>query len=418
MGDKSYDIAIIGGGIVGCALARELGKRFDKILLLEKEQSVGFHTSGRNSGVVHSGFNHKPGTLKARLAVEGNKEIREYCKEKKVPCERVGTYVIVVKEDQLPVLHELKSRGEQNGVPGIEILPVEKVREHEPNVKGIAALFSPSGAIVDSQALTQALAQDAEKLGVTVALDKEVMRIEEKAEAVELSSKSNVYTAELIINCAGLHADRLAHAMGVGLDYVIAPFRGEYFVVNRPGPPIIRSMVYPVPNPLVPFLGVHLTRTVTGAVLIGPNAVPAFGREAYERYAFNIKDLIEMACHKGTWNALIHNRPLIKIAWNELRNSCSKRHTLEEVNQLVGGLTMKDIGLDSRIGIRPQLIRSNGQLLDDLVVESTNRSVHILNVVSPGMTSSLAFARWLTQKIHDNLRFSESNTQSVFYSYS
>lgn len=177
MDDRSYSIAIIGGGIVGCALARQLGRRFPKILLHEKEATVGFHTSGRNSGVVHSGFNPKPGTLKARLTVEGTEEIREYCKEKKVPREQVGTYVAAVEEAQIPILYELKSRGEKNGVPDLEILPIERVRKQEPNAKGIAALFAPTGAIVDSSALTRSLAEGAKQLGVSLKLGKEVRGI-------------------------------------------------------------------------------------------------------------------------------------------------------------------------------------------------------------------------------------------------
>lgn len=189
MNSKSYNIAIIGGGIVGCALARELGKRFDRILLIEKENAVGLHTSGRNSDVVHSGFNPKPGTLKARLCVEGSRLIREFCKERSVPCEQVGTYVLALNETELPLLYELKSRGEKNGAPGLEIQPIDQVRQREPNVKGIAALFSPEGAIVDSRKLTVTVAQDAEKLGAAVVLGHEVRRICEKADMVELATQ-------------------------------------------------------------------------------------------------------------------------------------------------------------------------------------------------------------------------------------
>ena len=403
MEDKSFDIAVIGGGIVGCALARELGKRFDKVLLMEKERSVGFHTSGRNSGVVHSGFNSKPGTLKARLCVEGSKDIRELCKEQKVPYEQVGTCVVAVDQSEIPVLYELKSRGEKNGVPGIEILSIDSARAQEPNLKGIAALVSPTGAIVDSQALTDTLARDAQELGVKFVLGQEVMWIEEQANAVRLCTRKDVFTAERIINCAGLHADRLAHMMGMGRDYVIAPFRGEYFELTRPGPPIIRSMVYPVPNPVVPFLGIHLTRTVSGSVLVGPNAVPAFGREAYGRLAVNFRDLAEMLRHRGLWNALRRNRALVNIAWREFRHSCSKRHFLNEASRLVTGLSHQDLSLGTRVGIRPQLIKSDGQLVEDLVIESTPRSIHILNVVSPGMTSAMPFAEWLSDLIDEDL---------------
>jgi len=193
--------------------------------------------------------------------------------------------------------------------------------------------------------------------------------------------------------------------MGVGREFTIAPFRGEYFVVRRSGPPLIRSMVYPVPHPLVPFLGVHLTRTIDGSVLIGPNAVPAFGREAYKRGQVHLLDLAEMVSHKGVWNALLRNRALTKVAWNELRNSCSQRHFWQEASRLVTGLKVEDLALGSRVGIRPQLIRLNGQLLDDLVIESTARSIHILNVVSPGMTSAIAFAKWFSSRLGDELQW-------------
>ncbi len=388
---------------MGCALARELGNRFDRVLLLEKENTVGFHTSGRNSGVVHSGFNPTPGTMKASLCVEGSKAIRQYCWEREIPCEQVGTYVVAVKESQLSVLYDLKSRGEKNGVPGLEILTMESVHKQEPNARGIAALFSPTGAIVDSQALTRMLAYDAQQAGVAVTLGQKVTWVEERRDAVLLSTERGQYEAQLVVNCAGLHADRLAHMMGVGGDYTVVPFRGEYFVVDRSGPPIIRSMVYPVPNPVVPFLGVHLTKTVTGSVLIGPNAVPAFGREAYGRASINFRDLAEIVRHKGTWNALVRNRALMMVAWNELRHSFSRRYFLREASRLVTGLRLCDLTLGGRVGIRPQLIKSNGQLVEDLVVETTLRSIHILNVVSPGMTSAFPFAKWLSTLIGDGL---------------
>jgi len=403
MTTNTYSIAIIGGGIVGCALARELGKRFSNVLLLEKESAVGCHTSGRNSGVIHSGFNPKPGTLKAELCVDGSKDLRRFCKERRVPCEEVGTVVVALEEAHVPMLYELKARGEKNGVPGLEILSEKVLSEHEPNAKGIAALFSPTGAIVDSQTLTRAIAHDAQESGVNIAVGQEAKRIVEQSGAVQVSTEKDTYTAQLVVNCAGLHADRLAHMMGVGKEYVIAPFRGEYFVVNRPGQPVIRSMVYPIPNPLVPFLGVHLTRTVSGSVLVGPNAVPAFGREAYARAAINVRDVAEIVRHRGVWSALLRNKALVKIAWNELRHSCSKRHFLREANKLVSGLQLQDLTLGTRVGIRPQLIRSDGHLVEDLVVEATPRTIHVLNVVSPGMTCSLAFAKWLSNRIDDKL---------------
>lgn len=408
-----YNVAIIGGGVIGCALARELGKRFSNVLLLEKESAVGCHTSGRNSGVVHSGFNPKPGTLKARLCVEGSKLVRDFCANHKVPFEQVGTIVVAVEKAEIPALYELKASGEKNGVPGLQILSEKVLREHEPNAKGIAALYSPTGAIVDSRSLTRALAEDAQESGINIAVGQEVRRIVERPGAVQVSTEKDTYTARLVVNCAGLHADRLAHSMGLGKEYVIAPFRGEYFVVRRPSPPIIRSMVYPVPNPLVPFLGIHLTRTISGSVLVGPNAVPAFGREAYRRGAINLRDMLEMLSHRGPWNAVMRNRSLVGIAWNELLNSCSKRHFLHEASKLVSGLTVEDLELGTRVGIRPQLVKSDGHLVEDLVIETSPRSVHLLNVVSPGMTSSLAFAGWLSSHINNNLTWTGPKAATV-----
>ncbi|MBI5570693.1 MAG: L-2-hydroxyglutarate oxidase [Desulfomonile tiedjei] len=394
MTTNTYSVAIIGGGIVGCALARELGKRFSNVLLPEKESAVGCHTSGRNSGVVHSGFNPKPGTLKAGLCIEGSNLMRQFCKERGVACEQVGTYVVALVEAQIPLLYDLKSRGEKNGVPGLEILPIDVVREREPNVKGLKALFSPTGSIVDSKALVHTIARDAQDKGVDVLTGQEVSGLSETAGHVELRTSERSYRVALMMNCAGLHADRLAHMMGVGRDYVIAPFRGEYFVVQRP-----------VPHPLVPFLGVHLTKSIDGSVLLGPNAVPAFGREAYGRWNVNIRDIGQMPAHRGVWTALVRNRTLVRIAWNEWRHSRSRRHFWKEASRLVDGLRPSDLTLGRRVGIRPQLIRANGHLVEDLSIETTPRSVHILNVVSPGMTSSLAFARWASSRIDEGLRW-------------
>ncbi len=395
----SFEIAIVGGGIVGCALARELAGRFKRVALIEKESSVAQHTSGRNSGVVHSGFNPHPGTLKAQFCVEGSREIRRYCAERKITCEQVGTFVVATEAGKVATLHELKTRGGKNGVPGLEVLPIETVRKQEPNVKGLEALYSPTGAIVDSKGLTSAIAEEARERGATLMTGQEVTGIVEHGDHVAVQCRSQAIRCELVINSAGLHADRLAHWMGVGRDLVAAPFRGEYFVVKKP---VIRSMVYPVPHPVVPFLGVHLTKSIDGSVLLGPNAVPAFGREAYGPWNVNVRDMAQMLSHRGVWSALATNRTLVKIAWNEWRHSRNRRHFWTEASTLVDGLRQEDLTLGQRVGIRPQLIRANGQLVEDLVIETTPRSIHILNVVSPGMTSSIPFSRWLSAGLGDD----------------
>lgn len=406
MNTPTYNIIVIGAGIVGSALARALTQRFDGVLLLEKEPSAGLHTSGRNSGVVHSGFNPKPGTLKAKLCVEGNAMIRRYCQEKAVPCEQVGTCVIADREEQVPGLSELKKRGDQNGVPGLVLLSQRELQGIEPNALGLAALFSPTGSIVDAKALTQSLAQDAQEKGVTLRTNEGATDLQEIPDGIRVKTREAVYTGKLAINCGGLHADRLAHRMGVGFRYMIAPFRGEYFMVRRP---LVRSMVYAPPDPRFPFLGIHLTRTMAGGVLVGPNAVPAFGREAYGKNDFCFNDMVEMMKHKGFWNALLHNRGLVRVGWKELRHSLSKTHFLQEANRLVRGLSLEDLNTTSHVGIRPQLIRDNGELVEDMVIEKTPHSIHILNVVSPGMTCSLAFAKWMIDRIDDQLRWTEKD---------
>jgi L-2-hydroxyglutarate oxidase LhgO len=373
------------------------------VLLLEKESAVGLHTSGRNSGVIHSGINALPGTLKARLCVEGNRLLRAYCAEKRVPFEEVGTLVVAIQTSQFPLLERLKQRGDANGVPGLKLLSGDQLRQKEPNAKGDAALFAPTGAIVDAAALTRSFAAEAQSKGVTIGFSQKVLRLKEISDGIRVQTSTTAYTAQLLINCAGLQSDRLAHQMGVGLDYVVAPFRGEYFAVKSDGNPLIHSMLYPIPHPEFPFLGIHVTKTVGGTILLGPNAVPAFGRESYKPGQWHAGDLFELIRSRGFWNALIGNPALVALGWNELRNSYSQRHFLDQASHLVNGLTLDRLVPETRVGIRPQLINQKGRLEDDLIIETTPHSIHILNVVSPGMTCSIAFAQWMSGRISSNL---------------
>ena len=224
---QSYDVIIIGGGVLGCAIARSLAAQRRKVLLLEKEPAVGLHASGRNSGIVHSGFHQKPGSLSARLCVEGNYAIRKYAESRRIPFEQVGTYVVASDEKQVPILEDLKGRGDRNGVQDLELLPVSQVRAKEPNIHGHTTLYAPTGAIIDSRAFTKALASDAIKSGAKIHYWQEVVDIQERADAVQVTTLDGRYTSELIVNCAGLHADRLAHSMGIGGEYLMVPFREE-----------------------------------------------------------------------------------------------------------------------------------------------------------------------------------------------
>ena len=388
--DPGYHIAIVGGGVIGCALALSLASRFKRIVVLEKESAPGMHASGRNSGVVHAGFNPKPGTLKARLCVEGNRRLAEYAQANGVPFRRVGTFVVARNDAEAKVIETLRQNGVANGVPGIEIISGETLRRHEPNAIGEAALHAPTGGIIDSVALVRSLADAARKSGIEFLFGHRVTGVQEKTDHIDLLVGAKRISAELMVNCAGLYADKLAHMLGVGRSYVILPFRGEYYSVRHSDPSLIRSMVYPAPDPAFPFLGVHLTAAVDGTVLIGPNAVPAFGREAYSRFSFHPVEMLEQLLWKGT-RQLLKDPHVRRSAMWELRRSFSKRLFAAEAAAVVRGVRPEDLR-PYRAGIRAQLVSEAGQLVEDMVLERTRRSLHLLNVVSPGMTCSIPFA--------------------------
>ncbi len=399
MMEQSYDVIIIGGGVVGCAVARSLAFQRCKVLLLEKEPDVGLHTSGRNSGIVHAGFHATPGTLTARLCVEGNHAIRKYAESQNIPFEQVGTYVVAVDESQVPALQDLKGQGDRNGVPNLSLIPVSKLQKKEPHLNGHTALYAPTGAIIDSRALTKALANDACRSGGSVLYWQEVKEIQERADAVTVVTRDGRYRADLVVNCAGLYADRVAHSMGIGGEYLMVPFRGIYFTVTRSGPPIFHSIVSSLSNVSLPFFGVHVTRTIHGAVLVGPSAVPVLDREAYNGFHNRFSSMAKFASQQVVWKALLRNRQLLRLAWKDDSHPQTHEYFWREACNVLRGLEMQELSLGSRVGIHPQLIRTDGHLVDDLIVESTNRTIHVLNMVSPGMTCALSFAKWLTDRM-------------------
>jgi len=396
---KTVDVIIIGGGVLGCAIARSLAAQRRTVVLLEKELDVGLHASGRNSGIVHSGFHQMPGSLAARLCVEGHHAIRKYAESRKVPFQEVGTYVVASDEAQVSVLEDLKGRGDRNGVHDLQLLPVSRAKANEPNLHGHTALYSPTDAIIDSRGLTKALADDAIRLGAQIQYWQEVVAIQERADSVQVSTLDGQYVGEIVVNCAGLHAERLAHMVGVGENYFMVPLRGIYFTLTRSGPPLIQSIIYPVQDFSSPFMGVHVTRTVHGAVLVGPCAVPDFRPEIYQRKPNRLGTMAKLASRQSVWKAVFRNRKLLRLGWKHDTHSMTQQYFWKEACRVVEGLQVQDLSLGSRIGVTPQLIRSDGQFIDDLVVESTERTIHVLNMVEPGMTCSLSFAKWLTDRM-------------------
>lgn len=403
------DALIIGAGVVGSALARALilKKPSWKIAVLEKEDAPARHTSGRNSGVVHSGFNQKPGTLKAKLCVEGNRLMREYCEKNKVPFLPLGTVVTAVTDQEVPVLEELKKRGDTNGTPGLRLLNQKELKQIEPNAKGLAALLSPTGAIADSKALTQTVAREAQEKGVQFQFFSKVCGIDEDASGFKIAiqndsaassdSRMTLMNSRLLINCAGLYADQIAQILEVGVDYRIIPFRGEYYKLPKEKWGLINSMVYPVPNLKYPFLGVHWTKKIDGSVALGPNAVLAFGRESYSTFKINAPEFIDML-FSPQFLSLMTKPEFWRLAAHQLRLSTSKKAYIEEASILVDGAEPEDL-MPGPAGNRAQLVNRKGELVDDIVVEQKRGSWHVLNAVSPGFTSSLAFADYLAERI-------------------
>lgn len=394
-----YHAVIVGAGAIGCAVARALAKKRSawKILVLEKEPDVARHTSGRNSGVIHSGFNAAPGSMKARFCVEGNRRLREYCRSRGVAMQEVGTVVVALTDEDTGVLSELLRRGKENGVPAVALIDRARLRELEPHSEGIQALHSPTGSIVDSAGAVRAYAADAKDAGVTFAFFNRVITVDRTTEGFRIRTDRDSYTSAHFINCAGLHADRIAHFLGVGLELSIYPFRGDYFRLVDSKSHLVRSMIYPAPNIQYPFLGIHFTRKVTGEVLAGPNAVLALGRESYRPFQVNLPDTWVMFTDRRFWRML--TRPgFPSLAWEQLRTSLFKSVFLSRARRLLPQLGPDDI-VRGQSGNRAQVVNRQGELVEDLVVEFSGRSTHVLNAVSPGLTCSLPFADYVVDEV-------------------
>ncbi len=389
--DSNYDYLIIGGGIVGSSIARELAARgTGSVAVLDKEPRLGLHASGRNSGVLHSGINQKPGSLKARMAVEGNRAAREFCKEHGVRMQQCGTIVVSRNERELAVLNTLLEMGAAAGVEGLRIIGREELMEREPSAVGNSALLSPNGAIVDSEAFVRAVAADAAQKGARFVMNAEVTAVRGKT---VISTAAEDFEAGHVINCAGLYSDRIATMMGAGKGCRIIPFRGEYMEIT--GLPV-NSMVYQAPDLRYPFLGVHFTRTVEGRVLAGPTAMLSFGREAYDKRLVP-GECIGMIASVNFWR-LVLGGEFLRLVWHNGKISFSDRAFLAEIRTLAPDVEMGQIK-PYRSGIRAQMVDRHGRMVNDMVVEYLPGSTHVLNAVSPGMTAALAFAAHVVDRI-------------------
>jgi (S)-2-hydroxyglutarate dehydrogenase len=389
-GLAKVDAVIIGGGIVGLATGLALlGARPGiTALLLEKEPGVAAHQTGRNSGVIHAGLYYKPGSLKARACARGRALLERFCLEHGVPFERCGKIVVATTPGEVPRLDELERRGRANGLEGIERIGPEALRQHEPHAAGVAALFVPQTGIVDYKEVAQAYARELQRRGGALRTGALVTGIVRRGERVIVESTAGAVEARVLVSCAGLASDRIARLAGLDVDVAIVPFRGEYWMLSPERAHLVKNLVYPVPDPAFPFLGVHFTRRIGSAHSIeaGPNAVLALKREGYTRSSFDPRDAWEIATWPGFWRmGLEHWRAGIGEQWRSL----NRRAFARACAALVPEITEHDLA-PGGAGVRAQAVARSGALVDDFSIAEAERMVHVLNAPSPAATASLA----------------------------
>lgn len=382
-------VAIVGGGIVGLVTGLRLLERFPavRLLLLEKESGPGQHQSGHNSGVLHCGLYYKPGSTKARMAVQGIRKMVEFCRQHNIPYDLCGKTVAATEREELPRLHELLERGTANGLQGLELLGPEQIREYEPHAAGLAGIRVPEEGIVDYPAVTQVMAAEIRALGGVTRFSSKVTRLEDR-NGWRIESTSGDYEADFLINCTGLYCDRVSRLAGNRDQTKIVPFRGEYYKLKPERQYLVRNLIYPVPDPKFPFLGVHFTRLIHGGVEAGPNAVLAFAREGYRFANFSLRDSLETATFRGFWRFLVRYP---SMCWEEFHRSLSKELFCRSLQRLVPDVRLDDL-VPGRAGVRAQALSPSGELLQDFHFVRQIRALHVLNAPSPAATASLAIA--------------------------
>jgi (S)-2-hydroxyglutarate dehydrogenase len=387
------DLAVVGGGIVGLAVARELIRRHPRasVCVLEREAELGAHQTSHNSGVIHAGVYYEPGSLKARLCVEGARELYAYCEQRGIASERCGKVIVATDRSELDRLEELERRGKANGVPGLRRIDPAGIEEIEPHARGIAGLHSPQTGIADFAAVAHSYAQDVLDAGATVATDCEVEGVAVAGRTLRLAHARGGTEAGHAIFCAGAWADRLAVTAGADPDPRIVPFRGAYLRLVPARRHLVRSLIYPVPDPSLPFLGVHLSKHIDGDVLIGPTALIAGARDAYRIGRVRREDVLATLAWPGTWRMLGR---WWRTGITELRHAALRRAFVEAAARYVPGLEVDDVE-PAFAGVRAQALARDGRLVDDFVFSATDRALHVRNAPSPAATSSLAIARYV-----------------------
>ncbi len=393
---QTFDFAVIGGGIVGLSSALALGRRFPSasIVLLEKEQSLAAHQTGHNSGVIHSGIYYKPGSMKARLARDGNRAMVEFCIEHGIPHDICGKIIVATSESELPRLANLHERAVQNDV-GVEKLSPEQVREIEPHVSCVGGLRVPSTGIVSYTAVCLKFNELIQEQGGEVRTGCRAEKITDDGSAKVITTSGGEVRARFLINCGGLHSDRIARMSGVDPKAKIVPFRGEYYELVPERRQLVKHLIYPVPDPAFPFLGVHFTRMIDGSVHAGPNAVLSFKREGYRKQDINIRDLAEVLAFKGFWKLA---RKHARSGWDEIVRSFSKAAFVRSLQQLIPEVRAEDL-VPTHAGVRAQALLDDGRLVDDFLIIPDHRALHVCNAPSPAATASIEIGHAIAAQV-------------------
>ena len=401
MVEAPYNVVVIGGCIVGLAVALEITRRFPalRLLLVEKEERVACHQSGHNSGVIHSGVYYKPGSLKAQLCVAGAAEMIAFCREHDIPHNICGKVIVATSKQELPRLEELRQRGEGNGVIGLRLISREELREIEPHASGLGALLVPSTGVTDYARVSEKYAQLTAAQGGTIMTSAEVTSIHRRSDEIIVQTRRGTFSTNYLINCAGLFSDRISRIAGDEPQVMIVPFRGEYHALVPARQSLVRALIYPVPDPRFPFLGVHFTRRVGGKVDAGPNAVLALQREGYRRTDFKLQDTASLLAFPGFWRmASRHGR----MGCEEFYRSFSKPAFVRALQRLVPEVCNEDLVPDVT-GVRAQALKRDGTLVDDFQFFPVKKMLHVLNVPSPAATASLTIARTTVDTASTNL---------------
>ena len=398
----TYDVIIVGGGIVGLATAHRLleARPQLKVLLLEKESKLAAHQTGNNSGVLHSGLYYKPGSAKAQCAVQGLQQMLAFCRENGVAFEQCGKIVVATEQNELERLENLWTRGNANGLQGLRKLNPQQIKEIEPHAAGLAAIHVPQEGIVDYPAVCEKLGELIRQRGGEIKLNTRVKKIISAGGEKVVETSAGNFRAKFVITCGGLHADRLVKAAGQKPSAKIIPFRGEYFQIKKARQHLVRHLIYPVPDPKFPFLGVHFTRLIHGGIEAGPNAVLAFSREGYKWTDVNLRDLIESLCFPGLWKFLAKYPSLCGY---EIRRSLSKEEFCRSLQRLVPEIREDDLETGGA-GVRAQAMLPDGRLVEDFHFEEARGILHVVNAPSPAATASLAIGQRICERVMEQLR--------------